>query len=77
MWFGPIASVGAVTSFLVTGMGRQRIAGARPEQYLGNLAGAGREVDDRTQFCTRSAYVSSSSGAASCRMLFWRSLCLI
>jgi phosphatidylglycerophosphate synthase len=26
---------GAVMSFLVTGMGRRRIAGARPEQYLG------------------------------------------
>ena len=26
---------GAVTSFLVAGMGRRRIAGARPEQYLG------------------------------------------
>ena len=26
---------GAVLSFLVTGMGRRRIAGARPEQYLG------------------------------------------
>ena len=27
--------VGAVVSFLVAGMGRRRIAGARPEQYLG------------------------------------------
>ena len=26
---------GAIMSFLVTGMGRRRIAGARPEQYLG------------------------------------------
>ncbi len=34
VWSG-LLLFGAVTSFLVTGAGRQRLAGARPEQYLG------------------------------------------
>jgi len=34
IWSG-LLLLGAVTSFLVTGAGRQRLAGARPEQYLG------------------------------------------
>jgi len=34
VWTGLLLA-GAVTSFLVTGMGRSRIAGTRPEQYLG------------------------------------------
>ena len=40
VWTG-LLLFGAVTSFLVTGAGRQRLAGARPEQYLGIWQRAG------------------------------------
>ena len=37
--WGILLLFGAVMSFLVTGLGRHRLAAGRPEQYLRNLAG--------------------------------------